>query len=144
MKLLPKVFVFLTLLKSVLGENWVHWIAQNINLIYFTKTRHLLEDLIPMIYVFQTKGFDLTFKSKRLSGMHLKILKFGDTCFIEDLSTNGTYIQNNKVKLALLQIYRLEKEINKKLKMEKLFIYFINPKSRLKKSLALFLKLEIH
>ena len=29
--------------------------------------------------------------------MHLKILKFGDAYFIEDLSTNGTYIGNNKV-----------------------------------------------
>ena len=32
--------------------------------------------------------------------MHLKILKFGESYFVEDLSTNGTYISNKKVQFG--------------------------------------------
>ena len=40
--------------------------------------------------------------------MHLKILKFGESYFVEDLSTNGTYISNKKVQFGLYKFIYLD------------------------------------
>ncbi len=40
---------------------------------------------------------DVVINDKRLSSKHCQIEKRGDKIFVTDLSTNGTYIKDNKI-----------------------------------------------
>lgn len=51
----------------------------------------------PLVVIGRVPACDVPINDKRLSSKHCQIEKKGDKVLLTDLSTNGTYIKDNKV-----------------------------------------------
>lgn len=90
---------------------------------------HDLSDLV--VVIGRLKGCDIMIKDMRLSGKHCKLEKRDENVFITDLSTNGTYLNDEKIGK------NVEKQIEKDAEI------WLLPASKVKPTETLGFKIEI-